>query len=217
MNQEYFDVHLSPSIARLIAWEELLRFIAKFVKWQDMEVLDAGCGRGELLSCLASSANATGLDLYIDPNLREKGYRLIESSVTSFDSSSSHFGVVFASNLLEHLEMEQIQMALNNFNQVLTERGHLIILQPNFRYAFRKYFDDYTHKSIFTDKSLPRLLEAHGFSIVELWPGIFPYSVELVSPKVPKHVLRWLIRIYLRLPIRPFSGQMLIIAKKNVA
>ena len=43
--------------------------------------------------------------------------------------------------------------------------GRFIIIQPNFRYAWRRYFDDYTHRSIFTDVSLPALLRSHGFRI----------------------------------------------------
>lgn len=214
MNQNYFDFHLIASKSRLVAWEELLGFLAKFINWHDADVLDAGCGRGELLSCLAKSTRATGLDLFIDSKLKESGYNLIESSVTSLDASSGTFDIVFASNLLEHLTMEQVHVALSNFNQVINTNGHLVILQPNFRYAYKNYFDDYTHKSIFTDKSLSRLLQANGFSILRIWPAILPYSVESVPSKIPTKLLRLLIRVYLKLPRRPFAGQMLIVASK---
>ena len=48
---------------------------------------------------------------------------------------------------------------------MLRPGGRLLVIQPNFRYAFREYFDDYTHRSMFTDVSLPNLLRAQGFEI----------------------------------------------------
>lgn len=215
MNQDYFDFHLIASKSRLVAWEEILRFLAKFVDWHDKDVLDAGCGRGELLSCLAKSSRATGLDLFVSPELKEFRYNLVEKSVTSLDVSTGTFDMIFASNLLEHLDVENVHAAISNFHQVLNRHGNLIILQPNFRYSYRKYFDDYTHKSIFTDKSLSRLLASQGFSIVKIWPKILPYSVESVPSKIPTKVLRNLIRVYLKSPIRPSAGQMLIVARKK--
>lgn len=214
MNQDYFELHLLASKSRLVAWEELLDFLARFIHWHEGDVLDAGCGRGELLSCLAKSTRATGLDLFVDPKLKESGYNSIESSVTSLDAISGTFDIVFASNLLKHLTMEQVHVALSNFNKVLNNGGHLVILQPNFRYAYKNYFDDYTHKSIFTDKSISRLLQANGFSINKIWPAILPYSVKSVPSKITTRVLRLLIRIYSKLPYKPFAGQMLIIASK---
>jgi hypothetical protein len=85
------------------------------------------------------------------------------------------------------------------------------VVQPNFRYAWRHYFDDYTHRSVFTDVSLPAMLRAHGFRVVEVRPKFLPYSLQ--GARVP--ITRFLVSAYLRSPIKPLAGQMLIVAAKE--
>ena len=118
--------------------------------------------------------------------------------------------VVFASNLLEHLTVPDGTAALHEAWRILKRGGKLIIIQPNFRYCYRDYFDDYTHVAVYTDASLPDLIKASGFAISRLEPRFMPFSMKGRMPVAP-----WLIRLYLRSPIRPLAGQMLIVAKKD--
>jgi cyclopropane fatty-acyl-phospholipid synthase-like methyltransferase len=121
-----------------------------------------------------------------------------------------HFDVVMASNLLEHFELDVTSRLLTDVFDCLYAGGRLIIIQPNFRYAYRHYFDDYTHRSIFTHISLPSLLRSHRFLIDRVQARFVPYS--MLGSRFP--IKPWLIRAYLRSPIKPFAGQMLVIARK---
>lgn len=85
-----------------------------------------------------------------------------------------------------------------------------MIIQPNFRIAYRCYFDDYTHRAIFTDVSLPNLLRSHGFEIDHVQARFMPYSLK--DSRVP--IRPWMIKAYLRSPFKPFAGQMLVIGRK---
>jgi len=67
------------------------------------------------------------------------------------------------------------------------------------------------HVTIFTDTSLADFVTAAGFRITRLEPRFMPFSMK--SSVLP--IARWLIRLYLRSPIRPFAGQMLLVAVKN--
>jgi hypothetical protein len=85
----------------------------------------------------------------------------------------------------------------------------LNILQPNYRFAYREYFDDYTHIAVYSDRSLVDFLEAHGFQVLECHPRFLPLTIKSrfqVSP--------FLIRAYLRLPFKPMGKQMLIRASQ---
>ena len=93
---------------------------------------------------------------------------------------------------------------------MLSADGRFIIVQPNFRYAYRRYFDDYTHRSVFTDVSLKALLRSRGFHIEACLPRFLPYSMQGAGGAVRP----WLIRAYLRSPIKPRAGQMLVVARK---
>ena len=95
--------------------------------------------------------------------------------------------------------------------RLLRRGGRLIVMQPNFRYAYRHYFDDYTHRSTFTHVSLANLLRSKGLRMLRVEPRFLPYSMR--ESRLP--VKPWLVRAYLRSPIRPLAGQMLLVAEKG--
>jgi hypothetical protein len=92
---------------------------------------------------------------------------------------------------------------------LLRPGGRLLLVQPNFRIAYRRYFDDYTHRAIFTDLSLANLLRSHGFTIELVEPRFLPYSMRNRRLPIPG----WAVRAYLNSPIRPWAGQMLVIGR----
>jgi hypothetical protein len=117
--------------------------------------------------------------------------------------------MVFASNLFEHLTREELLTTLSGIRRILRPGGKLLVIQPNFRYAYASYFDDYTHIGIFTDISLADLLSTSGFHIDKVMPRFLPFSLRGHGPKWP-----WLLRLYLSLPYRPMAGQMYIACSK---
>jgi hypothetical protein len=76
----------------------------------------------------------------------------------------------------------------------------LSVIQPNFRYAYREYFDDYTHVAIFTHVSLCDVFRASGFDIIDVKPRFLPLSIKSGLP-----VRESLIRAYLASPIKPMG------------
>lgn len=61
----------------------------------------------------------------------------------------SSVNFVFASNLFEHVTQEAFASVLQQLKNALAPGGTLNILQPNYYYAYREYFDDYTHRTVF--------------------------------------------------------------------
>ena len=104
----------------------------------------------------------------------------------------------FASNLFEHVSQEQFAEVLARLGTALSARGTLNILQPNYRYAFREYFDDYTHRTVYSHVSLCDFLEAHAFEVIECQPRFLPLTVKSRLPVSPT-----LIRLYLASPLKP--------------
>ena len=106
----------------------------------------------------------------LDTTVRRAAAEHVEAEVgdctdlSRFDSGS--FDVVFASNLLEHLERPATARLLAESARVLREGGILILLQPNFRLNPGGYFDDYTHVAIYTDRSLADYLRSQGWRII---------------------------------------------------
>jgi hypothetical protein len=92
--------------------------------------------------------------------------------------------------------------------------GKIILLQPNFKYCCKTYFDDYTHQQIMTDRSITELLETFGFSPVKVYPRFLPVNMKsTLKFNLPK--LDLIVRLYLKLPLKPLAAQMLVVAEKR--
>jgi ubiquinone/menaquinone biosynthesis C-methylase UbiE len=132
--------------------------------------------------------------------------RAIVGSVTHFGQvRDSSIDLTFASNVFEHLTQTELTETLTEVRRVTRPGGSVAILQPNYKRAYREYFDDYTHVSIFSDVSICDFLEANHFRVVERHAGFLPLTVKGRLPVFPA-----LIRAYLMSPIKPMAKQMLI-------
>ena len=78
-----------------------------------------------------------------------------------------------------------------------------------FPHASAEYFHDYTHRTIFTDRSLGDFLAASGYPIEHVQPRFLPLTMKsrLSFGHAPAP-------FYLRLPYRPLAGQMLVSAAR---
>ena len=125
--------------------------------------------------------------------------------------SRGHFDVVFASNYFEHFTIEDIQVQLRGITDVLKSGGKLVIIQPNFQLYPEKYFDDWTHKTVFSHETMLGFLEMNGFHSQHCQKRFLPYSMKSRLP-----VSKLLVRLYLNSPIKPLAGQFLIVAEKII-
>ncbi|HSS78177.1 MAG TPA: class I SAM-dependent methyltransferase [Thermoanaerobaculia bacterium] len=124
------------------------------------------------------------------------------------------FDVVFASNVLEHLRTkDDVLRALVEFHRVLKPGGQAIILQPNFKYCSRNYYDFFDHYCAYTERSMVEGLRLAKFaSFDRVVDRFLPFTTK---SRLPQWL--WLVRLYLRLPIvwRIFGGQFLIVARRS--
>jgi hypothetical protein len=125
------------------------------------------------------------------------------TDLSFLESSSIDF--TFASNLFEHLSQNDFASVLWQLKRILASDGTLNLLQPNYYYASREYFDDYTHRTIYSHTSICDFLEAHGYRVIECKPRFLPLTIKSRLPVSPL-----LIRLYLHSPWKPLGGQMFI-------
>jgi SAM-dependent methyltransferase len=114
----------------------------------------------------------------------------------------------FASNLFEHLTQDELAQVLAGLRRKLRAGGTLNVLQPNYRFAYREYYDDYTHVTVYSDRSLCDFLGAHGFEVFDCRPRFLPLTIKSRWPVSP-----WLIRAYLASPFKPLAKQMFLRAR----
>lgn len=208
---QYFEVRFAPDPRRVIVWQEIVRYLERFLQ-NKTAVLEVGAGYCAFINAIKAEKRVAQDQSEVAGKYAEPGVVTHKGLVTDLSfSGEGEFDTVLSSNLFEHLTREEFLTALQEIKRVLKPGGQLIIVQPNFRFAYRRYFDDYTHVQIFTDTSLTQLLQANGFVIAHSEPRFTPYSMSATSLPVPG----WVIRLYLRLPWRPLAGQMLVVATKK--
>ena len=207
----YHAAHLPEDPARAIVWKVVAEHLASWVP-RDAHILEIGAGYCEWINNVAA-VRRVAVDIW--PEIARYAAAGVEARVLDVSRDlatlgESSFDAVLASNILEHFEPGVAIAVVEDIGRVLKPGGRLIVVQPNFRYAAGRYFDDYTHRSVFTDVSLPNLLRAHGFRIDHVQPRFLPYSMR--GSKLP--IRSWTVRAYLRSPIKPMAGQMLVVASK---
>ena len=95
---------------------------------------------------------------------------------------------------------------------MLRPRGRLILIQPNFRLCAKYYFDDYTHVTPLSDRSLADLLKVANFKLIDQQPKFLPLSLKSRGSRFTS-----LVPLYLHSPWKPFAGQMLLVAETITA
>jgi hypothetical protein len=88
-------------------------------------------------------------------------------------------------------------------------------MQPNYRLKPKNYFDDPTHKKVFTDESLEKFLLSNNFKILLKMSRFLPFSMRSNSSLIPNFLLPFIVRAYIYSPFKPFAGQMLFVAEKQ--
>jgi ubiquinone/menaquinone biosynthesis C-methylase UbiE len=210
MKLTYFNTRLNFSEKRVILWKTLSScFFQKYIP-ENSAVLELGSGYCDFINSIRAKRKVA-IDISED-------MRKFASSEVDFICGSivdltlfedNEFDIVFSSNVFEHLDQEEVSLCFKQIFSKIKKDGLLIILQPNFRYAYSEYFDDFTHKSIWSHVSLSDFLILHGFSVVKKYPKFLPLTIKSHLPTWP-----FLIKLYINLPIKFFGKQMLFIAKK---
>jgi SAM-dependent methyltransferase len=203
----YFHSRYSQTPGRDRAWRAICGHLQRYVP-TSAAVLDLGAGYCSFINNIRA-AEKHALDIF--PGFPQYAHADVTTHVGDSRDlgafGAGQFHVVFASNLLEHLTREDTLEVLREARRVLTPGGRLILIQPNFRHAFKEYFDDYTHLQIFTHIGLSDLLRSSGYVVEKTDPRFLPFSFHSRLP-----TWHWLVKLYLSLPFRPLAKQMLIVA-----
>lgn len=211
MSGDYHGSRLTEDDRRGAVWRALWRYVFRHRIAPGACVLDLGAGYGDFINSVTARRRIAvdswpGLVDHVAP-----GVEALVTPVTDLGAiADGAVDFAFASNLFEHLSREDFLVALGEIARTLSADGTLTILQPNYRYAFREYFDDYTHVAVYSHLSLADLLTAHGWDVIEVRPRFLPLTVKSRLPVWPP-----LIAAYLRSPVKPMGKQMLITARRR--
>jgi ubiquinone/menaquinone biosynthesis C-methylase UbiE len=213
MTDPYYKSRYVWNNDRAVVWKEIVSYLSKFIP-KNGTVVDIGAGYCDFINNV-DSKNRIAVDYSPDfKQYAKEGIRTIQSPVTDMkEINSDSADLVFASNLFEHLSDDELEKTIGEVKRVLKKGGRLILMQPNYRLSYKTYFDDPTHKKVFSDTALRAFLISFGFEIEMEKPRFLPFSLKSRPSIIP--VLPIVIRAYLYSPIKPFAGQMLFVAKNK--
>lgn len=209
MSGDYHGSRLTHDERRAATWRALWKYHFSRRIAPDAAVLDLGAGYGDFINSVTARRRIAvdswpGLADHVLP-----GVEAIIGPVADLGRiADGSIDFAFASNLFEHLTQEELVAALVQIAAKLKPAGELCILQPNFRYAYREYFDDYTHRTPYSHIGLADLLRAQGWTVTQVAPRFLPLTIKSRLP-----AWSWLIGAYLRAPFKPMGKQMMISAR----
>lgn len=139
------------------------------------DILDVGCGRGELLALLAAAGKRVrGVDVNEDMvgQCRDRHLDVQLGDGNSYLASlpEGSLGGVVALQVVEHLTPAQLVTFLERCHRALRPEGLLLLetINPATLSALGNYFADLTHQQPLVPKTLAFLVESAGFHDVRI-------------------------------------------------
>jgi hypothetical protein len=205
----YFETRFTADPRRDVLWRTLCRHYFDQLIAENNCVLELGAGYGHFINHVRARRRIAvdlwdGFASLLAPGVEGKVGDVTELGF--LEPSSVDFA--FASNLFEHVSQDSFAKVLRHLQSALSPSGTLNILQPNYFYAYREYFDDFTHRTVYTHRSICDFLNANGYQILKCEPRFLPLTIKSRLPVSP-----FMIRAYLALPWKPMAKQMFISAQ----
>ncbi len=199
-NQDFQAIHNAKT---------LLRIVGKYIK---SPVLDVGAGGGQLVEMLRQkNYTANGIDIVPNNKIVKFG------SITDIPVQSGNVKTIFCTEILEHLDNEQITSGLKEINRVMQSGGFFFVTVPykeNFSHNMvacpccSEVFHRYGHLQIFDEDRLNNLLIDNGFQIIKQ----AVYALGAMS-KLP--LGRFLNFIFKRIEYKSLAKTLVTVAKKK--
>ena len=200
--------------AKRVLWKVLIdEFLQQYVPTKSA-VLDIGGGYCEFINQIRAEEKCL-LDLNPDSQLfANPDVKVLNLDVLNLGDSAAfkqQFDRIFISNFFEHLRSKEELIQIISFCfEALNPGGCLLVIQPNFKYSYKEYYDFIDHQLPITHLSLQELLQTIGFKIDLTIPRFLPFSTK-GRPASPL-----LLKVYLKLPFLWLflGGQMFVKASK---
>ena len=187
--------------------------LERFIPPGPLDLLEVGCGRGELSLHFSRHHRVHAIDnsdyehsenyMYTHTDLKQG----IELPTASVD-------VVFSKSVIEHFHYPLD--LLNEMGRVLRPGGTLICMTPDWESQYRNFYNDCTHVSPFTHKSLSDALNICNYKEIQVQklyqlPFTWEYSWTKIIPIIISTLTPY--SIYDKTVLTRFSREKMLIAK----
>jgi len=170
-DSKYIDVVYSTSKKPFSSYpKKLIKYLTlEYDLKKNSKILEMGCGRGEFLNEFTKlGMRGFGIDLsnYADKFCENAEIKVADITKENIPYPDNSFDIVFSKSFIEHFyNPEEV---FKEAYRVLKPSGILINLTPEWKFIYRSFYDDYTHRTPFTKKSLEDIHAVTGFKNVKV-------------------------------------------------
>ena len=196
---------------RVAVWNEIAPYVYELMA-RPKRVLDPAGGWGEFINAVPASERWMVDAVEIPEDHLDPTVKTIFGDIRDVELPDGYFEGIFVSNFLEHLASpDDIADFLVQMRAALADGGRIVVMGPNFKYAWKEYFDFADHRLALTHVTVMEHLAAAGFHIESVSPRFLPYSFTGRLPARPE-----LTRLYLNVPLawRVLGKQFLVVGSK---
>ncbi len=195
--RDYYKTHILPrkgavTVKQLDKAKKVfdLHFGRFLPKDKNAEIMDAGCGAGNLVYWMqkAGYKNASGIDSSVDQIEAGKALGIENLEVADLldvlQTGKSKYDLIFMRDVLEHIEKEHVLPMLDMCLAALKPGGRIVLQMPNGASPVvgRVLYGDFTHESAYTVTSLSQLFLLAGYDELRFYPFL---------PHFPKQDWKW--------------------------
>jgi len=140
--------------------------ISRYIKKEDITILDVGCGTGKNMEELSKKGKVWGVDISREALLFCKKRNLLnvkEGDAEHLPFQKGSFDVVCMLDVLEHVD-DGISVA--EVVRVLKSGGHIIVTVPAFSWLWSRWDEALHHKRRYTREKVEEILTKHGFVVL---------------------------------------------------
>ena len=216
----YFEYAHSQSVLKKILWLEVIRNLKPYLGKNFDRVLEVGSGHGEFINQVKGREKHAVDLIFPTKNTLSKDVIFHKIDLTKNKLNFNiKFNLIFSSNMLEHIDLRSVHSVIKQMEMLLDDNGVLVLIGPNFKTSYKHYFDDPTHVTALSHTTLILIAKKCGLIPRKVIPKFLPYTMQssLGGPQFLErypNMAKFLLRLYLTSPVRPFSGQFALVFTK---
>lgn len=163
------------------------KFLATLPKHENLDVLDIGCGAGNMIHHLAQYGRVRGIE--VDPRpvkiAQQRGYDVrLGDATQEIPFADASFDLVTALDVIEHVDADE--NVLRESYRVLRPNGSVLITTPAFQWLWSHNDDLNAHKRRYTAQQLHDKMVRAGFEVKRLSYNfflVFPLAAGMIALK----------------------------------
>lgn len=132
-------------------------------------LLEPGFGRGEFLyqfqkrniKCFGFDNSDYNYQLPINAEMKEH-----DATIIPWPYPDNFFDTIYNKSFIEHFYYPE--NLFSEFHRILKPGGKIICLTPDWETIFKTFYEDFTHRTPFTKKSLEDINEISGFKNIKV-------------------------------------------------